>query len=888
MKGAALATLAGAAGLAGAQFWVPPSGVWERLRPPTVQPDVPTPAVPPDATPSKKPRESFRDWLNRQVFDRVDVAGSRTLSYRRVTIDGDREAYRSLLPFGRGDKDFNDFGQMTLNGRNVLGVLNFQASLTFADEAYRDPQAERVSLDYARGPWSINLGDIQGALVNTNPFVPYSANLKGVQAGYRSGRFQARALRSETKGSPKTISLNGANTAGPYYLQASQIIRDSVQVVLDGRPMRLGVDYVVDYEFGSITFIDRIIPPTSTIVVSFESLNFNVRVGTVQGVGATYDFGRIGRLGVTRIEQKRGGGGGLTVRIERFQGFGPPSTPYFLQFEPLTTRPIVVRVDGVVQQPNIDYVFDSVNPVIFYMRRFVPSTSTVEVQYTPRPTSIIDGDREVTGWDWRIPLGAGDNRFVQYSQATGRLSNTATPLKGTARGIEARYGTSRYDLGVRLSDIPDGYTTVESRGFNRNARTAEANAEFRQRGLTYGANYSNSSISSRGSDNQGRLTFNDARTTLTRLYVNRRPGEVGGWNLEHTMASSLVTGQRSRLNTTSLTTARNFGNNGELRTTWALERQEGRGPIQRDNVTREGTVSLNTLRSTLAYDPGGPWSFNTRAGISNIRSLGETGNGTDLSFAAGYRPDHGQFSIDTIYRQSNAGQVAALGSFDSGLGFGFGGSGFAGAPIGLPLTSIGSDFRLYQLSTSWRIPRGPILTADAYQARTSGTISSNSETTGFSTNVVWSLPRNHTAVLGLNNARTRLLQGGDGSNVTSLLGAFDGNPPGRLSYNLNVASMVSPNSGQFSQDSLSYGASVTYRLNRDQRFSIRGGRNRITGYLPQDETRFDAEYEYRLFRTIALVGAYRVRDVRNLDPLQTSGAYRSRGFEFELRFDFAP
>ena len=47
-----------------------------------------------------------------------------------------------------------------------------------------------------------------------------------------------------------------------------------------------------------------------------------------------------------------------------------------------------------------------------------------------------------------------------------------------------------------------------------------------------------------------------------------------------------------------------------------------------------------------------------------------------------------------------------------------------------------------------------------------------------------------------------------------------------------------------------------------------------------------AFYEYRLWRNVSLIGSYKWRKVDNLDPLFSSGAYRSRGFDLELSFSF--
>jgi hypothetical protein len=375
-------------------------------------------------------------WLNRDVLQRIQITGYRQFGFHSHSVVGDRQAFESLTYYGMGDRRFTDTGNMTFTGRNVFGLFNFDMQLQ--DSRFRDPQGQRISLNYNQGPWAVDAGDIQGSLLNTNTFASLNKSMKGLSAGFKSGRFAVKALRSDTKGSARTISIQGNNSSGPYYLQTSQIIADSEQVQLDGREMVLGKDYVINYEIGAITFIDRLVAPTSTILVSYEALGFNSAPGLVQGVGASYNMGKFGQIGLTHIEQKSRSGGGLSSRIEQFQGFGAPSTPYFLQFEPLETRPVLIRVDGIVQREFIDYNFDAQNRSIFYFRRFMPATANIEVIYTPRPTASVDGDRRVLGFDYRLPFGKNNGSYIQYSQATGSLLSDATLGSAEIRSLQVR------------------------------------------------------------------------------------------------------------------------------------------------------------------------------------------------------------------------------------------------------------------------------------------------------------------------------------------------------------------------------------------------------------------------------------------------------------------
>src|SRR5579885_650935 len=210
-------------------------------------------------------------WLESNFIKRIFLTGHRELGLQLQHVSGDKQAYRDLTYFGQGGKRFTDQGQVNIAGQNVLGALNFQ--LNIADNRYADPTSRRISMNYKRGPLSLDAGDIQGSVLNTNSFASVSRQMKGLALGYASGRFAIKGVQSQATGSATTISLQGNNSVGPYYLQNSRIARDSIQVQVDGQPMTLGTDYSVDYDIGSITFTNKLIAPTSTIVVTYESLS---------------------------------------------------------------------------------------------------------------------------------------------------------------------------------------------------------------------------------------------------------------------------------------------------------------------------------------------------------------------------------------------------------------------------------------------------------------------------------------------------------------------------------------------------------------------------------------------------------------------------------------
>lgn len=817
-------------------------------------------------------------WLRQNIWDRIEVRGSRVIGLHFHEVDGDRGAYGILTYSGYGNRTFTDIGSMNMTGKNVFGTLNFQTQID--TNRFTDPQSQRTSLDYKHEKFDINLGDIQGSLLNSNRFAALSKFMRGGMAGYREGRLHLKALYSEAKGGARTISIPGNNSAGPYYLQASQVVWGSEQVRVDGEELRLGADYQINYTMGSINFNNRIIAPTSTILVTFEVLGQNSRSGTVQGAGLTYDLGRAGRLGFTLLQQDSATGGSLSQRTELFQGSGPPSTPYFLQFEPLRSRPIVVKLDGIIQFEGVDYTFDANNPTIFYFTRFIPLSSTVDVTYTPTPTQTLDGDRRVLGWDYRLPLGKQGH--ISYMQATGEMDSDVNPLKGTARGIEGQYKLGKFELRGSLREVPDGYVSVETRGFNRNEKASDWGLKFAEGPLSIDSTHRNSLVSLRQINADGSLTFRRARATSLRSTASYTRDPAQPWNLEYTRLRSRQSGLESSIDSTALSTSRTFG---RLSTKVGLDYQDARGPTGFGSSGSVQSVHLDTIRLDSTYAAGAAWNFGAKTSFSRVRAPGKDGEGTDLTLTAGYTGGE-RFFVNSSYGISDSGEIATLGAFQNGFGLGYGGNGFSGGTTGSVIPTGVTDMRDLRISSGYKISPRANLLANFLQRRSAGSVSSNSETTAYGLEFDWDVGKQNRLAFGLNQSRTGFIQSEIKADATTFDAALIGSPPGHWSYRLGFNTLLTGGNSQFKQDGLTFDAGLSYRIDARQRASASYTFSRTSGYLGQQDLYFALSHEYQLYRNMALVTSYKLRDITNHDASAIGGAFGSRGFDIELRMLF--
>lgn len=818
-------------------------------------------------------------WLKRNVLDRIEINGYRTLGFHSFQVAGDSQAFGDLNLYGQGNKRFTDIGQLRVAGRRVFGILDFESQIQ--DSRFSDPQAQSYTFRFERKGLRLEYGDVD-ARISANRFAGFAKSLRGVTVSYRTRGLAASIVRSESRGSARTIAITGTNSAGPYYLQSSQIVRGSEDVRVDGVQMQIQRDYVMDYEVGSLTFVSRIVPTTSTIVVSYEAFGFNATPGIIQGAVLSHDLGRAGRISLAALQQIARGQSDLDVRLEKFQGFGSPATPYILQFEPLPGRPIQIRLDGVIQTEGIDYYFDPGNPSIFYFRRFVPATSTIDVLYTPRPRETIDGNRDVLGLQYALPLGkAGRNGELTLGQAFGRLKSAVNPLSGTAREARLRYRTGPVELKGSIVDVPSGFVGIETRGFNRNERSVEVGLRADGKsGFSYELAHSNQAVTIRQRDNQGNLIFQDSRFTSALGTVRyEAPNGARGLSLEQRHTQVGQAGRRTRVQATTARWSERFAK-GDL--SLSLERRDAQGPLIGSPTGESARVVSNMARLGVHYQVD-PFSLAAELGISQIQTGGDSGVGQDYSLNVAYNPSS-RLSVNAGYLVSESGALALASQIASGYGLGYDGNGFSGGPISNTPNGA-TDIRVLQLNADYLVTDWLSLALRASRQRYFGSISSNTETTSLGFDITATLPRGHTISLAADRSESRFLDFAGRSTGTYVDFSYRASPPGRLSYSLGVNAFRS-DGGQFAQNSTSWEAGATWRLAGRHSIGASLASTTTRGYLPQDDVSWVMFYRYKIWSNLDLVANYRYRNVRNLQPDVTSGAYRAQGLSVELAFHF--
>jgi hypothetical protein len=868
-----------------------------------------------DASASKTHKSSPFAWLDDNLFGKITVTGSRTVGLHSYSVTGDQSAFQSLNANGQGGQTFTDQGSTNIAGKNVLGILTFQMNVQ--DQQYSDPTNNVMTLEYDKGPFKVSEGDIRGSLLNTNSLTTFAKTLKGSQIEYKAGPLHLKALYSETKGSPRTLAIQGSNSMGPYYLQSGKIQNDSLDVQVDGQPMKLGTDYTADTQSGTITFMQRIIPPTSTIVVTYEAISPNSVPGILDGVAGSYDLGKYGLFGFTAVQIRGTGISSDGTITDPFQYYETPgvASSYLLSYEPQVST---VQVEVGTRQLFLgqyvngqvlgDYALNPVEPRQLLINPDIVADpgATLYVRYAPVSVQTVDGDRQVLGFDYKLPLG--NRGYVQYDEAIGQTIDTANGSSGIAKTISSEYKLGSVDLTATIKDIPSGYVAIESQSFNRNEDSYTLGAQTKQNRFTYGVSYSNSSVdelesavpglSTTGTTTTGTTsstagtasedTYINARSTVAKAFASYLSPDGTTWSVTQSRTAGHLL-YDSQVDTTGFTGSHTFG---KLKLGTGVDIQQAEGPLTNSagNV-QMGSIDLQTYHLDATYAPINKLSLTGRASISDVRALGQSTQGNDLSLSSDWNPNQ-RWRVSAMVLHSNSGQTASLASFSNGTGYGYGtGNGFSSGPTGDGLLG-GTNSTLDEMgvTTQYQATKRLALTTQLNQNEATGTLASNTLVKVIGVGANWDLGKFNMLDFNLDHSISNFV-GADTSTTAgvattatanSLNLTFAGTPKGPWSYRLSLSSLINGGTSSYQQNSLNYDASLAYRLAKRQTVAFSYVSGSYTGYAGQLDRQIVASYRYNLFQNFDLVGSYSVHQVSNLDPTITTGAYRAAGFDLQL------
>lgn len=424
---------------------------------------------------------NFGSWLGRlgeSTGTKIKVTGYNTLSLRSESISGSADSYRSDQYLGRGSNGLYNDTDLTVDA-TLFKHFHYETRINNSlFNNPNDPNLNRVKLDYntkkMRFEWgTINVG-FQG-----NSLIDFSRFTNGMQLTNQwTDRFKSQLVYSQTRAETRTISINGNNSTGPYYVFAGQLVDGSDRVQVNGREMVKGSDYTLDTYSGELNFLKgRVILQSDVVAVTFEAVGFNTNRGTIYGSRLEYVPTKTTRVGVTYVAQQASGSFGAQEQVQTFYGFGSPGAAYTLNAPVDRSRPVTVSVNGIVLVQNADFIIDANLTNQIRIVRTVLPTELIQVRYTPLDVNPTPGNRSVLGLDGRISLGKIGS--VSTELALSGLSLSGSNVAGRAYQIRADLAPAKnLTTNLTLRNINPTFSSIQSPGFNRNEKAIEFNTDY--------------------------------------------------------------------------------------------------------------------------------------------------------------------------------------------------------------------------------------------------------------------------------------------------------------------------------------------------------------------------------------------------------------------------
>lgn len=411
--------------------------------------------------------------------ERLNVNGSSFMSFNSSSVSAGSGS--GLAAFQQDNygmaRDFNHYSSVFVKGPLHIGDIRPFGDLRVQGQFNTSrfgPDANWWRLEYPLGDTTATFGALNTDL-GGNQFVSLFRRVEGLQVRHRFGnKGEIKLIASRSRARVVTDTFAGDGTAGPYFLQNSPVVDGSEQVRLDERIMERGVDYVLNYGFGQLTFLGAtIIPVTSMVAVTYETLRPGEGLGNFLGLRGEWRVKRGLRTGLTILARKAPSAGIGTMNHRREEFFGGNTTgPFQLQARPVEIGSDQVFVNGILLERDTDYTVNYISGLLLF-RQPVPSGYMIVVEYDQQVSSGSEfGNHHLLGLDMQAAFGsnaglkvqvAGSSQPAQEGVAFDVRGGMRSGAVGSFQGEQPRW---QIDLGLR--GITPGFKRVENADFSRN------------------------------------------------------------------------------------------------------------------------------------------------------------------------------------------------------------------------------------------------------------------------------------------------------------------------------------------------------------------------------------------------------------------------------------
>lgn len=629
-----------------------------------------------------------------RVEDRLSITGTKSYGLQLLSVSGNKTMFDDDN-YGYSSRYRNETN-LTVNG-NVIKGLSLTATLS---NNRWNPNERTMTLNYQNRKTKAALGDITATLTG-NELIPFSKRLKGATVTQKIGNASVTAIASRTKAATRTVSVLGNNTPGPYYLGASQIVDGSERVKIDEREIPRSdtsgqSNYTFDAFSGILEFRDGlIVPNTSTITVSFETQGFNSNSGTIFGMRSELPITKKAGIGMTYLTQKTDQGSTTYSRItEPFRGNNTLSLPYELLYIPLEGS-VSVKVDGILQTIPIDYTINYQLHYIVFTRP-ITSSSTILVEYVPKPENAVSGDRSVMGFDARMKVSDDLNIAGHFARSTSGYDGVGDGGNAASISASGKYKKLNYSVGLR--DIQPGYAPLESVGFFRNERGGNVDLRY---ALT-----DNLDLFSKV-EHYRRPNYQSSDPTTAKMVTSTE--STNGFNWKGPKLPQLKV-QRMTINSSDGADWKDNLSTDSMSVSW--ERNKVSTSIDFSRSNRNGSYFSDTTKSivltnnssdtstfSVKYRPLNQFSLSADIAGSRVKNTSSSTNAKNYQLAANFMPIK-NVSVNASYRVADSG-----GNYDTAYsgypGTGTNTNGTGQYPIGGYVPSYGLKSVTRMLGIYW-------------------------------------------------------------------------------------------------------------------------------------------------------------------------------------------
>ena len=838
--------------------------------------------------------------LQQHLQQSIKLSGRQSFNYHISSISGDGTSYNETSYYGQGQKAFNDFSELSIQGTKVFDVLNFNMRLS--NTPFGNPQDHKLSVNYDRKWLKLDLGDINASLQG-NELASITKSLSGAQLTTTMGMkgMKLVALYSQTRGTVRTVTINGTDSSGPYYMNASQIIDGTERVRVDGADKRRGIDYEIDTFAGMLTFKEGIIIPRSSVIeVSYEAQGYNDGEGTLQGYRVESDVQHGLTLGFMQLDQTQKDSGTLRTKTDQFYGYNNPLAPYELQYAVQLGTAIQALVDGIPQirgtkRGEGDFFLDEQSYYRIYFNRAVPSTSLIKITYIPRVDSSAAGSGSVTGYDANWKLGSWGK--LSYAHANSTSLKSGLPITGAGQSIkmDTEFGKLRWS--GSLKDVDDNFTPVESVGFRRQERGLRN--EFTYTDTSYGIRYLDerykvpsyySGYTSGTTTTTTTDTFDPETVTQQADAHWQLPAgptlKIGWKNIANTGSS---TGD-SKQNSSSIGLSKDF-KAVNLSLDFVNTQASGKNIYTTSTTGEDYTAESQILRTNISWNESQRFNLSSVMAIGRQKNNSKSGSVADGSISAKYTPSD-KISLGYQYSLRDSGTLSNL----SDTGSSSGGTVIGGGSTGFGYNNQGVKTEGHTVNATWSINDRTSIDANLFTSYSAGDNLTNTDMRGYDLGLAfrpkdWAdislryLTQDVRYVGSSDNAKNNVIQG------TLRLGPF-----GKLSLSVDGQHMVNDNqftdttSGSYLGDPHQvldgYSLRLDYPFHEKMNLYTQYRNSQLTGSYGSSDVEFSTGYQYNFAQFFTLTIGYKMSDRKNNNAESAKYDYRAGTLDFDVSARF--